>query len=102
MFGEGIQHLSRSLQLCQNGNQPFNRGKREKVAGGQENVSVVCGFECLAYQDEFFVNNPLEKKNSVALVCKRTILTEQPPLGEVSANFCVVSTTDPPAIFLDF
>jgi hypothetical protein len=35
-----------------------------------------------------------EKKNSVALVCERTILTEQPPVDEVSTN-CVVSTTDP-------
>jgi hypothetical protein len=30
-----------------------------------------------------------KKLNSVALVCKRTIPTERPPLvGEVSANFC--------------
>jgi hypothetical protein len=74
----------------------------KKVAGGQENVSVVCGIECLACQGEFFVNNPLGKKNSMATVCKRTMLTDHPPLvGEVSANFCVVSTTDPLAIFSD-
>jgi hypothetical protein len=31
----------------------------------------------------------MKKKNSVALVRKRTILTVRPPLvGEVSANFC--------------
>jgi hypothetical protein len=31
----------------------------------------------------------LDIKNSVALVCKRTIPTERPPfVGEVSANFC--------------
>jgi hypothetical protein len=38
----------------------------------------------------------LNVKNSVALVRKRTIPTEQPPLvGEVSDNFCVVSATSP-------
>jgi hypothetical protein len=36
------------------------------------------------------------KLNSVASVRKRTIPTEQPPLvGEVTANFCVVSEADP-------
>jgi hypothetical protein len=31
----------------------------------------------------------LKKLNSVAVVCKRTIPTERPPLvGEVSANLC--------------
>jgi hypothetical protein len=44
----------------------------------------------------------------MALVCKRTIPTEQPPLvGEISTNFCergcrVVSVTDPYGRILDF
>jgi hypothetical protein len=34
-------------------------------------------------------NRPLEKLNSVALVRKRTMPTERPPLvSEASANFC--------------
>jgi hypothetical protein len=38
--------------------------------------------------------------NSVALVRKRTTPTERPPLvGEVSANFCVVSATDQHSVF---
>jgi hypothetical protein len=36
-----------------------------------------------------FINILLKSDNSVALVRKRTIPTERPPLvGEVSANFC--------------
>ena len=43
---------------------------------------------------------PIIRSNSVALVRKRTISTERPPVGEVSANFLriegchVVSATD--------
>jgi hypothetical protein len=28
------------------------------------NVTVVCGIDCLACQDEFFVNNPLDVKGN--------------------------------------
>jgi hypothetical protein len=41
-------------------------------------------------------NNYKKQINSVALVRERTISTERPPLvGEVGANYCVVSATDP-------
>jgi hypothetical protein len=49
-----------------------------------------------------------ERKNSVALVRKRTMPTERPPLvGEVVPTFadrgcCVVSATDPPVVSLGF
>jgi hypothetical protein len=43
---------------------------------------IVDSHAVIAFEDE--------KKNSVAVVRKRTIPTERPPLvGEVSANFCV-------------
>jgi hypothetical protein len=36
-----------------------------------------------------FIVKKTKKKTPVAVVCKRTIPTERPPLvGEVSANFC--------------
>ena len=42
---------------------------------------------CLALP--IFPHYLIKKKNSVALVRKRTIPTERPPpVGEVSANFC--------------
>jgi hypothetical protein len=38
---------------------------------------------------EIYRSNKPNKLNAVALVRKRTILTEQPPhIGEASANFC--------------
>jgi hypothetical protein len=45
------------------------------------NVTVVCGIECLVFQDVFFVNNPLDEKESdehaldFALHLSRTFLT---------------------------
>jgi hypothetical protein len=58
---------------------------------------VVLIYECVMYH-EVVPQGPIwtiisvhnnNNNNSLALVCKRNILTEQPPLvGEDSANFC--------------
>jgi hypothetical protein len=55
-----------------------------------------------------FLDNSKNKKNSVALIRKRTMPTERPPfVGEVVPTFadrgcCVVSATEPPGRSLDF
>jgi hypothetical protein len=35
-----------------------------KFAANASQVTVVCGIDCLAYQDKFFVNNPLDVKEN--------------------------------------
>ena len=72
---------------------PLNR-----ILGGPQGRSQLVGNEknlCLCLWSKSVVNTRLfdlyekKKKNSVALVRKRTIPTKRPPpVGEVSANFC--------------
>jgi hypothetical protein len=58
-----------------------------KISSDTEQVLQVATSERL--HSEHFVSKILKKKNTVALVRNRIILTERPPLvGEVSANLC--------------